>query len=398
MYFPLVRLFSLFMRFPGVSQPLSTYLLKGSYVVTLSLITCLGLISFGCSRQSEGRRPPPVIPVVAGTAIKLTVPVEINAIGTATPFSAITVRSKVAGEITHVHFKEGQDVKKGDMLFQVDCRDVVATLRQAEANLTKSLALFRNAEEDAARYKRLVEKGYVAKQQYDQARTGAESAAGVVEADRALVQNIKVRLGYCSISSPISGRTGDLKVDRGNLVKENDSVLVTINQITPIYVAFTVPEKYLPEIKRFSAGHGLKVHVYIPNDPGPEEGVLTFLDNTVDSATGTIALKATFQNHKRRLWPGQFLNVVVTLTERSAVLIPSRAVLSGQNGTYVFVVKPDNTVQIRPVETSGNYRDSSIIDKGLEAGEQAVLDGQLRLTQGTRISIKSSPRTDSTKR
>lgn len=398
MYFPLVRLFSLFMRFPGVSQPLSTYLLKGSYVVTLSLITCLGLISFGCSRQSEGRRPPPVIPVVAGTAIKQTVPVEINAIGTATPFSAITVRSKVAGEITHVHFKEGQDVKKGDMLFQVDCRDVVATLRQAEANLTKSLALFRNAEEDAARYKRLVEKGYVAKQQYDQARTGAESAAGVVEADRALVQNIKVRLGYCSISSPISGRTGDLKVDRGNLVKENDSVLVTINQITPIYVAFTVPEKYLPEIKRFSAGHGLKVHVYIPNDPGPEEGVLTFLDNTVDSATGTIALKATFQNHKRRLWPGQFLNVVVTLTERSAVLIPSRAVLSGQNGTYVFVVKPDNTVQIRPVETSGNYRDSSIIDKGLEAGEQAVLDGQLRLTQGTRISIKSSPRTDSTKR
>lgn len=386
------------MRFPGVSQPLSTYLLKGSYVVTLSLITCLGLISFGCSRQSEGRRPPPVIPVVAGTAIKQTVPVEINAIGTATPFSAITVRSKVAGEITHVHFKEGQDVKKGDMLFQVDCRDVVATLRQAEANLTKSLALFRNAEEDAARYKRLVEKGYVAKQQYDQARTGAESAAGVVEADRALVQNIKVRLGYCSISSPISGRTGDLKVDRGNLVKENDSVLVTINQITPIYVAFTVPEKYLPEIKRFSAGHGLKVHVYIPNDPGPEEGVLTFLDNTVDSATGTIALKATFQNHKRRLWPGQFLNVVVTLTERSAVLIPSRAVLSGQNGTYVFVVKPDNTVQIRPVETSGNYRDSSIIDKGLEAGEQAVLDGQLRLTQGTRISIKSSPRTDSTKR
>ena len=333
---------------------------------------------------------PPPTPVVVGTALKETVPIEINAIGTAVPYTAITVRSKVAGEITQVYFKEGQDVKKGDPLFKIDCRDLVATLRQAEANLAKDIAVSKNADEDATRYKILAEKGYIAKQQYDQARTNAESTSGVVEADRASVENIKVRLGYCSISSPISGRTGDLKVDKGNLVKENDSTLVTINQITPIHVGFTVPERYLAEIKRYSAGKDLKVQVYIPNEPQPEEGILTFINNAVDNATGTIALKATFANGQKRLWPGQFLNVVVTLAERTAVLVPSRAVLTGQKGTYVFAVKGDNTVEVRPVETSTSFKENSIIEKGLEAGERVVLDGQLRLTQGTRVSVKSA--------
>lgn len=358
------------------------------------LLICSSVGVAGCSREAGGKQSAPATPVVAGAAAKQTVPVEIEAIGTATAFSAITVRSKVAGEITQVHFKEGQDIKKGDPLFNIDCRDLMATLRQAEANLAKDIAVSKNAEEDAIRYRTLVEKGYVAKQQYAQARTNAESSAGVVEAGRALVENIKVRLGYCRISSPISGRTGGLAMDRGNLVKENDSILVTINQITPIYVGFTVPEKYLSEIKRYSAGKDLKVHAYIPTDPQPEEGILTFIDNTVDNATGTIALKATFPNPKKRLWPGQFLNVVVTLTERAAVLVPSRAVLSGQKGAYVFAVKPDNTVEIRPVETSTTYRDSSIIEKGLAAGERVVLDGQLRLIQGARVKIKGAPEKD----
>lgn len=358
-------------------------------MLLLLLSVCSSFGFLGCSRRSGGKQAPPPTPVVVGTALKQTVPIEINTIGSAAPYSAITVRSKVAGEITQVHFKEGQDVKKGDLLFKIDCRDVAATLRQAEANLAKDTAVSRNAEEDAARYKILAEKGYVAKQQYDQARTNAESATGAVEADRASVENIKVRLGYCSISSPISGRTGDVMVDRGNLVKENDSTLVTINQITPIHVDFTVPEKYLAEIKRYSAGKELTVHAYIPNEAQPEEGILTFINNTVDNATGTIALKATFPNPRKRLWPGQFLNVVVTLTERTAVLVPSRAVLSGQKGTYVFLVKPDNTVVIRPVETSTIFKESSVVDKGLEAGERVVLDGQLRLIQGARVSIKA---------
>lgn len=358
-------------------------------MILLSICSSVG--AAGCSREAGGKQSAPATPVLAGVAVKQTVPVEIKAIGTATPFSAITVRSKVAGEITQVYFKEGQDIKKGDPMFNIDCRDLVATLRQAEANLAKDTAVSKNAEEDAIRYKTLVKKGYVAKQQYDQARTNAESSAGVVEAGRALVENIKVRLDYCRISSPISGRTGNLVVDRGNLVKENDSVLVTINQITPIYVAFTVPEKYLPEIKRYSVGKDLKVHAYIPDDPQPEEGTLTFINNTVDNATGTIALKATFLNPKKRLWPGQFLNVVVTLAKRTAVLVPSRTVLTGQNGTYVFVIKPDHTAEIRQVVTSTNYRDSSVIEKGLEAGERVVLDGQLRLVQGARVSIKSLP-------
>jgi membrane fusion protein, multidrug efflux system len=316
--------------------------------------------------------------------------VEINAIGNAVPYSAIAVKSKVAGEIIQVHFKEGQDVKKGDLLAKIDCRDLIANLRQAEANLAKDLAVSKNAEEDASRYKTLAEKGYVAKQQYDQARTNAESASGAVEADRAAVENIRVRLGYCSISSPISGRTGDLLVDRGNLVKENDSTLVTINQITPIYVGFTVPEKYLADIKQHSAGRDLKVHAFIPNEPKPEEGALTFINNTVDNTTGTIALKATFPNPRKRLWPGQFVNVVVTLTERMAILVPSRAVLSGQKGTYIFAVKADNTVEIRPVETTIVYKDSNIIEKGLDGGERVVLDGQLRLTPGARVTVKST--------
>lgn len=322
--------------------------------------------------------------------MRQTVPLEIAAIGTAAAFSAIAVRSRVVGEITEVHFKEGKDVKKGELLFRIDCRDLMATLRQAEANLARDAAVSRNAQEDATRYRYLAEKGYVAKQQYDQARTSAESALAVVDADRALVENIKVRLGYCSISSPISGRTGGLILDRGNLVKENDSVLVTINQITPIYVNFTVPERHLPDIKQYSARRGLKVQAYIPNDPVPEEGILTFIDNRVDNTTGTIALKATFPNPRKRLWPGQFLNVVVVLTERSGVLVPSRSVLTGQNGIYVFVVKPGSTVEIRSVETSRTFRENAIIEKGLEPGERVVLDGQLRLVQGTSVSIKGA--------
>jgi membrane fusion protein, multidrug efflux system len=366
-------------------------ILKKIAIVLLLPLICLALVFFGCSRQSRDKqRPPAPIPVVVGATVKETVPVEITAIGTAAAFSAITVRSQVAGKIIEVHFKEGQDVKKGESLFKIDCRDLMATLRQAEANLARDVAISRNAEEDATRYKYLAEKGYVAKQQYDQARTNAESALAVVGADHALVENIKVRLDYCAISSPISGRTGGLLVDRGNLVKENDSALVTINQINPIYVGFTVPEKSLPEIKQHSTHKDLKVQAYIPNDPVPEEGMLTFVDNRVDNTTGTIALKAMFPNAKKRLWPGQFLNVVLRLTEQRAVLVPSRAVLTGQNGTYVFVVKPENTVEIKSVETSRMFRDSSIIEKGLEPGERVVLDGQLRLVQGARVSIKDT--------
>jgi len=351
----------------------------------------LVLVDVGCSRQGrEKPRTPPSVPVTVSTAVRQTVPLQIRAVGTAEAFATVTVRSNVTGEVTRVGFREGQDVKEGQFLFGIDCRDLEAALRQAEANLARDEALSRNAEEDATRFRYLAEKGYVAQQQYDQVRTNAESARAVAAASRAVVDNTKVRLGYCTIRSPLSGRAGDLKVDRGNLVKENDSVLVTINRITPIYVAFAVPEKYLPEIKRYWAGGKLRVEAYIPNDPFPEVGFLTFIDNRVDNATGTIGLKATLQNQKKRLWPGQFLNVVVTLTEKPGILVPTRSVLTGQKGTYVFVVKPGDTVEIRPVETTRTYQDKSVIDKGLEPGERVVLDGQLRLVDGARVSIKGT--------
>jgi multidrug efflux system membrane fusion protein len=348
---------------------------------------------FACSKKSG---PPPrmeKVPVTSAIVIQKAVPVQLRAIGNVEAYSTISVKSQIEGVLIRVHFKEGQYVNKGDILFTIDPRPYEAALKQAEANLAKDNAQLENAQKEVSRYEDLVKKGYVAQEQYDQIRTNAAALEATVNADKALVENARLQLKYCFIYSPITGRTGNLIANQGNLIKANaDNPMVTINQIQPIYVTFSVPEQYLNEIKKYMAAGKLNVEAFISKeDVMPEQGVLTFIDNTVDMATGTIKLKGTFANKGKRLWPGQFVNVLLTLTmQPDAIVIPSQAVQAGQSGVYVFVIKSDLTVESRPVVVDRSLDGESVIEKGLQPGEKVVTDGQLRLVPGAKVEIKTS--------
>jgi multidrug efflux system membrane fusion protein len=352
----------------------------------------VALFLFSCSGKKAEPPKKQVVPVAAATVIRKTVPVEIRAIGNVEAYSTVGVKAQIGGELLSVHFREGQDVGKGEILFTIDPRPYEAALKQAEANLAKDTAQLENAKVDVGRYADLVKKGYVAQQQFDQVRTNFATLEATVNAGKALVENARLQLKYCYIYSPITGRTGSLVVNQGNLIKANaDNPIVTINQIQPIYVTFSVPEQYLAEIKKYMAKEKVKVHAVIGSDEShPEEGLLTFVDNAVDTATGTIKLKATFTNAGKRLWPGQFVNAIVTLTSQpDAIVTPSAAVQAGQKGQYVFVIKSDLTVESRPVVVSRTFNNESVIEKGLEAGEKVVTDGQLRLVPGATVEISS---------
>lgn len=361
---------------------------------------------------------PPAVPVTTTKVSVESVPLQVGAIGNVEAFSTVSVTSEANGQLMKVHFTEGQFVKKGDPLFTIDPRPSQAGVaealanqskalgqqRQAEANLAKDLAQAKTAEVTAQRYETLYKEGVISREQYDQARTSADALAAVVKADQAAISSErdtvnaakastaaqKVQLSYTDIRAPISGRTGNLMIHQGNVVKANDTnPLVTINQVNPIYVSFSVPERELPNIKRYMAQGKLPVTATIPNDSGPpEQGTLTFVNNAVDIATGTVKLKATFDNNQQRLWPGQFVNVVLTLTTQSDVIVvPSQAVQTGQKGRYVFVVKPDQTVESREVEVERIAGEKAIVSRGLAAGETIVTDGQLRLRPGSRIRV-----------
>lgn len=360
------------------------------------LLLALGIFS-GCSKKNAAASSAqgaarPAVPVAVATVLLKTVPVSLQAIGIGEAFSTVAVKSMVSGEITRVNFVEGQDVKKGQLLFSIDSRSYEAALKQAEANLARDVAQEANAKEQAARYQNLFKQGIVSQQTADQFQTTSDALEAAIRADKAAIENVKVQLSYCAIYSPTDGRTGSLLIHRGNVVKANDTPsLVVINQINPINVNFSVPEQNLPEIKqRIKAGR-LKVAVTIPQDPGgPELGELTFVDNTVDATTGTIKLKATFPNQQRRLWPGQFVNVTLTLSSMpNAVVIPSQAVQVSQNGQFVFVVKSDRTVESRPVVVDRSLDGEAVIARGLQPGETVVTDGQLRLVPGSKVQIKN---------
>jgi len=349
----------------------------------------------GCSSrnaQSQAVVAENTVPVTIATVREKTVPVEVQAIGNVEAYSTVSVRAQLAGEVERVLFKEGQEVKEGDLLFTLDARPYQATLRQLEANLARDQAQLENARAQAERYTKLFQEGVVSKEQYDSFRTNADALAAMLRADQAAIEKAKVDLGYCSIQSPLEGRTGSLLVHPGNVVKANETVLVVINQVTPIYVSFSVPEQNLPEIKKRMAAGNLAVGAIIPNDESnPVEGTLTFVDNTVDNTTGTIRLKGTFANTERRLWPGQFANVVLRLTSRpNAVVVPSQAVQTGQAGQYVFVIKPDLTAESRPVVSGSTVGGETVIEKGLQPGETVVTDGQLRLAPGMKVEVKKS--------
>jgi multidrug efflux system membrane fusion protein len=341
-----------------------------------------------CGKTKAGPPVDSAAPVVVAAAMQRDIPLDVKAVGTVEAYSNVQVKSMVAGEITKEGFAEGQDVHRGDLLFVIDQRPYQAALAQAQGNLARDLAQEANARAQATRYAALFKEGVVSREQYDQITTAADALKQAVEADRAAVETAKVNLTYTTIHSPIDGRTGNLMVHRGNVVKANDIPILSINQVQPIYATFAVPEMYLPEIKKYQASRKLAVMVRVPNEPKPAEGVLTFIDNTVDPATGTIKLKATFTNHDRRLWPGQFADVSLTLsTDKNAVLIPSAAVQTGQNGQYVFVVKPDNTAELRNVTVSRVVGSDSVITSGVRAGEQVVTDGQVRLTPGKKVAL-----------
>jgi len=400
-----------------------------------------------CSAEKT-EKPVMSVPVTVSTVLQKTMPVQLRAIGNVQAYSTVSIKSQVGGELTRVHFAEGQDVKKGERLFTIDPRPYEAALKQAEANLARDIAQIaqakanierdhsqvkqaeanlardmaqaKNAAVEARRYEMLVEKGVVSREQYDRIRTNSEAfeagvqadraavenatavvragmaalenAEAAVRADRAVVESARIRLGYCHIDSPIDGRTGSLIVQQGNTIKAEDASLVVINQIAPIYVGFSVPEQYLPEVKKFMATGKLKVDALLTRDGDrSEEGWITFVDNAVDSSTGTIRLKGNFINKERRLWPGQFVQVVLTLTvQPNVMVVPSQAIQTGQHGQYLFVVKPDLTVESRPVSAGRTVNGETVVEKGVSAGETVVTDGQLRLFPGARVEVKNS--------
>jgi multidrug efflux system membrane fusion protein len=342
----------------------------------------------------RGGGPNAAVPVATATVADKAIPLEIDVIGTVEAYSTVSVRAQLTGELTSVTFKEGDDVRKGQVLFTLDRRPLEAALEQARANLQRDAAQAVNAKAQAQRYQDLAARGIATREQVDTTQTAAAALEGTLAADRAAVENATVQLQYATIAAPISGRTGALMVHEGNLVRANDvAPLVVINQVSPIYVSFAIPESRLSELKQYIARGSVKVEALAPNDPGPASvGRITFVDNAVDPTTGTIRIKGTFPNEARHLWPGQFVNVSVTLTtDPHAIVVPTAAVQAGQQGSYVFVVKPDSTVELRQVTVARTQDNETIIKQGLKAGETVVTDGQLRLTSGSRISIKSGP-------
>ncbi len=371
--------------------------MKRVYWIALALLVVAGIagyrqLSSGVQKRSETRSGRSLaVPVTVASVMQKNMPLQLETVGSVDAYSTVSVRAQITGTVTQVHFKEGQDVKQGDLLFTIDTRPLEAALKQAEANLAKDVAMLANAREQARRYAELIKKQYISQEQYDQIKTNAEALEAAAEADKAAVENARVQLSYCRIYSPVTGRTGSLLVNEGNLVRTNDATaLVTINQVSPIYVTFPVPEQSLSEIKkRLSAGK-LKVQAVIPqSEDRPEEGDLTFIDNTVDRTTGTIKLKGTFANADRRLWPGQFVKAVLKLADQpDAIIVPSQAVQTGQDGQHVFVVKPDLAVELRRVVVSRTLDGAAVIEKGVRPGEKVVTDGQFLLGPDSKVQVK----------
>jgi len=352
-----------------------------------------------CSGDAASSEPPrrggasqaPTVPVTVAQVVQKPMPIQINVIGSVEAYSNVAVHAQLTGQLETVSFREGDDVKKGQVLFTLDKRPLEAALQQAQAALDRDLAQASNAKAQMVRYRDLLARGIATREQVDQVVANAAALDATVEADRAAIENAKVQLQYATIAAPIGGRTGALMVHAGNLVRANDAApLVVINQVTPIYVTFGIPEAQLPALKRYMAAGTLHVDARPPNDTtAPSNGHITFVDNAVDQTTGTIKIKGTFPNDDRRLWPGQFVNVIVGLaTEPNALVVPAADVQTGQQGQYVFVVKSDQTVELRTVTIARSDGVETVLAQGVRAGDTVVTDGQLRLVPGTKISVK----------
>ncbi len=360
----------------------------------LGLLVGAALVVAGCggggaAQQHAGGG---AVPVRAAAVTTATVPLEIHAIGNVVASSTVNVNARIGGQLQAVHFKEGDEVTKGQLLFTIDPRPFEAALARTKAQLARDQAQLENARADVRRYEKLVKESFVTQEQYDQAKATADALAATVDGDRAAIEEARLQLEYTTISAPIAGRTGNLLVHAGNLIKANDKTLVVINRVQPIDIGFSVPEQYLGRIReRLAVGNELRIRAASRQGGNQVDGTLAFVDNAVDESTGTVLLKGTFTNLDESLWPGEFVDVWLRLGEQpDAVVVPTEAVQSGQEGTYVWVVKRDGTAEQRPVTVDREYEDSTVIAEGVQAGEQVVTDGQLRLTPGAKVDVKAS--------
>jgi len=346
-------------------------------------------------RANERKTPkgPPAIPVTVEPVLQQLVPFRIQAIGNVEAYSTVSVKARVDGQIVDVGFKEGEEVRKGQVLFKIDPRPYEATLRQAEANALRDNAAAEQARSQEKRYQDLLEKNFVSKEAYAQIRTNATTAEATAKASQAALDNAKLNVDYCTITSPIEGYAGKIQIQLGNLVKANDvNPLVVVNQVHPIYVNFAVPEQRLAEVREHMAANPLTVDTLAPgSDQATASGVLIFVDNAVDPSTGTIRLRARFANKENALWPGQFVGVSLRLFEEpDAIVIPSTAVQTGPEGQYVYVVGQDMIADVRKIEVQRTDGDRTIVERGLTKGEKVVTRGQLRLGPKTRVQISKS--------
>ncbi len=345
-----------------------------------------------CSKPSAPPKPP--VAVTVGTSTKGDAPYVVAANGVVEPLQSVAIQSQVGGVLTSVHFKEGDEVTAGQVLFSIDSRPYDAALKQAKAVLARDIAQAENAKRDAERFAALVAKDFVTKSQADQAAANATALAAVVEADRATVDAQRFNLENATIRSPISGKTGSLLVRAGNLVRPGAApALVVINQIRPILVRFAVPDREFPQVQRYAAGKALPARAIHSNGDGSATvGTLSFVDNGVDSTTGTVLLKARFDNSDRSLWPGQFVRVELELfSDPGAVLVPSQAVQTSQTGTFVFTIDDKGKAVMRPVTVGRAVGDLTVIEQGLKVGERIVTDGQGKLAPGSKVAIKDTP-------
>jgi membrane fusion protein, multidrug efflux system len=352
------------------------------------LLAALAAVA-ACRRDAPPPRP--TVPVTVAPVLQRSVPQEISAIGTVTPIQTVAVRAQVTGTILRVGFQEGDEVRRGQILFRLDSRPFQAALDQAAANLARDQAQLVNARQQVTRYQQLVQNNLATEEQFDQLKANADAAQAAVTADSAAVETARLNREYATIRASIAGRTGNLLLREGNLVSANGATpLVVVNQIRPIAVSFSVPQKYLDDIQRFRARGRLDVYIRPSDDTSTvQTGSLTFINNQVDTTTGTIQLKATFANADRTLWPGEFVAVRLVLTvEHDVLTIPSQAVMTGQNGSYVYLVNPDRSVRTQDVTVGRSAGDFVVIEKGLVNRQLVVTDGQLRLVPGTRVEVQ----------
>jgi membrane fusion protein, multidrug efflux system len=358
---------------------------KLSFIVPTVLPAVLLLA--GCADRGDTPPKTSAVPVVVAQVSRQSIPVELTAIGTGQAFKTVSVESQIAGIVKAIQYRPGQFVQRGDLLITLDDRPFLAALSQSQANLSRDKAQAQLQQAQVSRYKQLYDQGIVAREQYDQYLATASSADATVAADEAAIQTAKIQLSYCSIYAPISGVTGAQLVYPGAAVKANDlPVLVVINDVSPIYVNFSVPQQYLGSIKGFMAHARLPVQATPRGDAKPETGDLTFVNNAVDPTTGTIQLMGTFANGDHRLWPGQFADVTLRLAEQqNALVVPSQTVQTGQDGDYVFTVQSDKTVKAQNVKIGRTVNGLTEILAGLSDGETVVTDGQIRLASGTKV-------------